>query len=463
MAAAASGGNVAPAPAPAPTQPFPVPAPVLPSGGAGGSMAPAPVAIERKVIGKGSFGAVLKPALPNYFNGTWHEYPENVTKLFFKEKSRQNLLALKPGIESIVGKNNGHRINMYQHAYKVQNLPANLQASPFLHGKSPTNNLFPVRMPDLGVDLSRKNLQANYKEIRKRPVSTILAQTLKLLQQVKKIKDVGYIHGDIRAVNIMINPTTGVMTLIDFDWLMKRDNFERSYPFGFYCHPPETLSVFYTLNSTRPDKITDQMNEYNHFILHEFDHILPALGYPNSVSTLKPFLIRTGRDNSAPFITASGRINMEPSLQTFDSYSLAWALLSLYSFLYAGSVAHASTLTEPFKATFKRKLVDRVPAGTNLDAASKAILAMTTTVLVPLSEMTFSTRLGIDEAVVRATEIVAEYEATLAGSDVAVAAAAVSGAVGGGSVASVGGGGASDTRRARRTRRQRGKSRKSRK
>ena len=348
-----------------------------------------------------------------------------------------SIVGLAPQINEIVGPDNGHRISTYKHSYKVKNMPANLQST-VLNGKAPNNNVFPVRMPDLGVDLSMSSLARTYNEIRKRPVSVILRQTLKLLQQVKHIKDEGYIHGDIRAVNVMIRPDTGVMTLIDFDWLKPIDVFTNTYPFGFYCHPPETLNFFQTINYGKSALIASNITEYTKQVLNQFRIVLPLLDYPTTQSTLAAYLLRLQRENTRPVLREE--LTQEDLLRTFDSYGMAWTLLPVYAQIYPNSVLRETDLDEPYKALFRTSLASRAPSGTNLDAAITAILGMTSRVLVPLSEMEFSKRLGIDEAVSRATAIVEAYEAAIASAP---------------GTAIVGGGGATRRSARRKTRKRR--------
>ena len=344
-------------------------------------------------------------------------------------------MALTPAIEGIIGPNNGHRINAYRHAYKFKNIPANLQAK---FRANPDTEIYPVRMPYLGVDFIPENLLSSRSDIQKVPVGIILAQTLKLLEQVKHIKDRGYIHGDIRETNVMIRPDTGVMTLIDFDFLQPAGDFLTNYPFGFYCHPPETLNFFQTINYGKSALIASNITEYTKQVLNQFRVVLPLLDYPTTQSTLAAYLLRLQRENTRPVLREE--LTQEDLLRTFDSYGMAWTLLPVYAQIYPNSVLRETDLDEPYKVLFRTSLASRAPSGTNLDAAITAILGMTSRVLVPLSEMEFSKRLGIDEAVSRATAIVEAYEAAIASAP---------------GTAIVGGGGATRRSARRKTRKRR--------
>jgi hypothetical protein len=43
----------------------------------------------------------------------------------------------------------------------------------------------------------------------------------------------------------MIQPATGTMTIIDFDWFKPYAEFKEAYPFEFYNNPPECLLYIY--------------------------------------------------------------------------------------------------------------------------------------------------------------------------------------------------------------------------
>jgi serine/threonine protein kinase len=202
-----------------------------------------------KLAGAGTYGAVIQPALPNEINGVDTPFPKNVTKVFFKpgelEKALVAITKVPAVMNSISGPNNGHIVQRYSKTYKARNLPPSLLASIRSKTKAPIANesdLQLLRMPYLGLDLYVSKQPKVINVLRNRSIYILLHQIHKLLQQTTSLYKNGYIHADIRETNIVIHPFTGIMTIIDFDWLDTPENIiKRRYAFGFYNNPPECL------------------------------------------------------------------------------------------------------------------------------------------------------------------------------------------------------------------------------
>lgn len=203
-----------------------------------------------KKLGQGSYGYVLEPAVPNRIGAAVETYPGNVTKVFRNKQSFQNAMATVQKITEIMGPDEGHRAAAYQYPYTIQNLYANLptniqeQYSKNIRTskKKPTNRLHMMRLPNLGFDITQVTRNKEIiKQIRNVPILTILQQVKKVVEQTLHMTQKQYIHADIRNTNVMIHPTTGTITIIDFDWLKPIDTIYHEYPFGFYNNPPELL------------------------------------------------------------------------------------------------------------------------------------------------------------------------------------------------------------------------------
>lgn len=360
------------------------------------------------VVGKGGFGLVLKPALPNFFDDAWHEYPENVTKLFFTKKAYNEVVALAPRISAILGANKGHRISTYKHKYKTKNLPANVQP---LTRSDAESELFAIRMPYLGVSMESSAKIRD--DLRKVPVRVLLTQIHKLLRQVKAIKDAGYIHGDVKPANVMIRPTDGAMTLIDFDWTKPLDEFKERYPFGYYCHPPETL-LFLNQKQRSMGRVIDMPKarmSYTSNFLKVYGGVLPKL-YPVTSLTIPAFsaIVRDVGEANIRLIERR-RATTDGVLQTFDSFGLAMTILSFLETVYPECVVPAELLTESYIDFFKLGLAEMLSTGEDLDAVATALLTLTAKVLVPMREFSVARRMGIDAAVTQMAEILAAFPA----------------------------------------------------
>jgi hypothetical protein len=209
-------------------------------------MAAAPWA-PRNILGAGGFGVVVSPALNNV-NAAGHpiQFPGYVSKIMISqgtfETAQQAAASLAAEVPSLA-----LEFTPYTREYHVRNLPqANIQEKLQKIKEdqglaySVDDQVFVARMPNLGWsfrDISRTpHLRAAFQAL---PPEDLCRQILKCLRVVKNLKDADYVHADIRETNIMLNPFTGTITIIDFDWLRKKRPYYQEYPQYFYSHPPE--------------------------------------------------------------------------------------------------------------------------------------------------------------------------------------------------------------------------------
>jgi serine/threonine protein kinase len=342
-----------PAGAPPLVEEVPAPVPVVAS----------PASAE---IGAGGYGVVIKPALPNTNEaGVLHEYPDNVTKLFIESENRNKILTLAPLLNRIMGPNEGHRINTYRKAYKGRNVP---ESSRRKLGIRESNNVFPIRMPDLGVSIH--DLLDRRHDLRKIPVTTILSQVVKVLKQVQTLQASGYIHGDIRDTNVMIHPATGAITIIDFDLLRPVEEFRRKTTFGMYNNPPELSVLFpelgqhYIPNFYKMFTFAQELFD-GHSFLREMQDVTGKVG--DTVSRIGAYSVLT------------------KSLKTFDSFGIACTLLTMFEILYPASIKNDKAL---LKTSLQARITNNgVPyTDVEMDAIVTAIYDMSHSVLLMLAK-----------------------------------------------------------------------------
>lgn len=246
-----------------------------------------------KVLGEGSYGAVVQPALPNRNI----EYPANVTKIFTGKDEYLNALrqagnakkigplaikaepyrnsftvaSLDPSIRSRirsrvekamlenvdvpldVGRRIERESGMYdnenaRNAYIADKIDKYKRSK--LSIKNSEIPIYPLRLDYLGNDFAYLDEGTNYRMLRDIDYKILLHQILKSFKVVKAIWDAGYIHGDIRNSNVLCQLQSGysvpqgTITIVDFDWLYKKSIFIDQYPTFFYSHPPEGLLIF---------------------------------------------------------------------------------------------------------------------------------------------------------------------------------------------------------------------------
>lgn len=340
-------------------------APASPASASPASPASAsPASVE---LGSGGYGVVIKPALPNTNeSGVLREYPDNVTKLFIERRNRDKILTLAPLLDRIMGPNEGHRINTYRKAYKGRNVP---ESSRRKLGIRESNNVYPIRMPDLGVSIH--DLYDRRQDLRKIPVSTILGQVVKVLKQVQTLQASGYIHGDIRDTNVMIHPATGVITIIDFDLLRPVEEFRRRTSFGMYNNPPELVLLF----PDQIDRYVASFYKWFTFAQELFEGPAFILEMEDVIEKVQATVSRIGESRV-----------LTKSLTTFDSFGIACTLLTMFEILYPGSIKHDKS---QLKTSLQARITNNGVPYTDgeMDAIVTAIYDMSHRVLQLLAKL----------------------------------------------------------------------------
>lgn len=271
-----------------------------------------------KVLGEGTFGAVVQPALPN----GEIEYPTNVTKIFTSESDYMDAIKKAKNAKNIGPL--AIKAEPYRQKYKVANLDPSIRNTIRTRLKNEYIKLFPNRFEDLrqewiakateyalqNIRLSQTEKQKryenkyyelqnaylnshvplstsiyplrldflgeafsniasqrkNYEELRGIDYKVLIHQILKSFNVVKAIYDAGYIHGDIRDTNVLcmldsgLDIPQGTITIVDFDWLLKFDEFYNKYPHFFVAHPPEALLVWQYIY---PKDYFDRLREWH--------------------------------------------------------------------------------------------------------------------------------------------------------------------------------------------------------
>lgn len=370
-----------------------------------------PSLAETKYIKRGSYGCAVNPALPNKVNGEWKTFPDHISKLYFKPKTLEKAITDSNSIYNLFGKNKGHKLNSYTYKnYKGRNLPKSVRNSCRI---KEGNNLHVVRMPHLGYDID--SISAHYKEYRTLPFKKILEQTLKVVRQLRDLAAVGKVHGDIREPNVMANPVTGDITIIDFDFLNTAQKFSETYPFGFYSNPPESLLI---------DRFDDFKNIPDHRTMNNYMELIkaPALEYINKAnnvlfrSLFHPINEDTIVDilftNKNYMVANMNPVNnkysefMKMELPYFDSYGLGFTLLEFYWHVY--NVPSGKKLSPIALSQFKERY-----GGEHSDASLtiiyNTIQQVVTQVLWPMCHPYISHRITINAAYDKLAAIVAGF------------------------------------------------------
>ena len=78
---------------------------------------PPPIPHNLAYVAKGSYGCVIKPALPNRADNSeqWTQYPKYVTKLFFHKNDMKKASKNSKRVYNLLGRNKGHKTHKYNH------------------------------------------------------------------------------------------------------------------------------------------------------------------------------------------------------------------------------------------------------------------------------------------------------------------------------------------------------------
>lgn len=384
---------------------------------------------DTKYIAKGSFGCVVEPGLPNKGpDDKWEQFPKNVSKIFKNKITYNRALNSTKKAHNLMGKNNAHRMNTYKYSYLMANsLPERIVTNCEL---KPSNPIYVTRMPNLG--LSFDNLNGNMDAIDKlHRVSfiTILKQIEKVLDQVDKLQKANYVHGDIREANVMIDPKDGVISIIDFDWLLPKHSFFREFPLGFYNSPPETMVRKYIVEDniykeSELVKIKQEIEQiYNNTIYRNNTKkwLIVLINYFNNSNKyfinsnvghslgltrdiLKNTIIKAIEyyANIIKYKRIQSDINDKLSMfhdtifKTYDSYSIGFSILYLMNILYPGNITtNSSKMSESLKGKLYNELVEYNESTLNLIA--KAIVNIKNA-MANLCNIDMTKRTTIDKA-----------------------------------------------------------------
>jgi serine/threonine protein kinase len=181
-----------------------------------------------KRVGVGAFGSIYNPAFKNKSkNGKIIDYPNQVTKIYFKKNAYNKSLENAEKVKAVLGENIG--IGPYMHKYKLSNLKGIIEkgneSKLQMTTREENPELHMLHMQYLGKDFFEMMTLDVAKTLSEDALLNLPMEILKVIGQVMTLKQRNLIHCDIRDVNIMIHPMTGKLTIIDFDLLTTCDNY----------------------------------------------------------------------------------------------------------------------------------------------------------------------------------------------------------------------------------------------
>lgn len=347
---------------------------------------------------------------PNYKTYPYKKTPllfSNILKIHGQTINESGIIRNRSG--AVVDNSNYKKVlNLYSKAHKNNSDENNSDEN-----KAHENTMYAIHMPYLGVDF--EHIKDIIDQLRAIPVHDMLVNVRELLGKTSLLwnDDRRYIHGDIRSSNMMIRPTTGKMTLIDFDWLDTVNEFVKEYPFKpMFPHiPPELIVIFVIKNkkslkgesfSIDNLKLTeDEMEKMESLIKNKPYRTLTdnCSAYSFKIFTYLGVLydkedafkeaVNNAIDDS--FDDSFDVWKTSSPMGTFDGYGVGQNLLELFHLVYPRSV------------TRNRLEQDATPD-------MKAIDEMVHDVLMPLCALRLHDRQHVGELLVVADAIIAKLE-----------------------------------------------------
>jgi len=204
--------------------------------------------INYKLLGKGSYGAVIHPALPDDDEEKANAYSSRkyVSKIMPEKEFYNKTLKNYKRVANVM--NNEVYQAHPQNIRSVGTLPPMVQRLPEFRS---LHEAHVVRLPYLGVSIEdlvhpeSNGPNVLLQQFRHTPFHLFMAQLYKCHRQLARLQEHHMIHGDIRLPNVLWNPETAGLHIIDFDMLNTYPAFDENNRefYGFYSYPPETLVV----------------------------------------------------------------------------------------------------------------------------------------------------------------------------------------------------------------------------
>jgi len=198
-----------------------------------------------RLLGYGGFGCVLTPPFSNINDtGKAITFPGEVMKVFYSKNAANKSVRNANMLQQINNQNKplfSYPIQKYRKTYKARNIPKSFHRKCKIAANALNANIYAVHMPDLGKSIATiiKDPELT-STIRNIPFKNIIQGFRKLLLTVDHLYKNGYVHCDVKPQNILVNPTNGTMTLIDFDLLTTISDTLDSMSVQWNS-PPETI------------------------------------------------------------------------------------------------------------------------------------------------------------------------------------------------------------------------------
>jgi hypothetical protein len=258
--------------------------------GLAGRLAHASSTSNPDVLGKGVYGTVILPGpLNKNKSGRNINYKNRPVKIMTSKNSFNKSVRNAEKIKRF--SNLKYNFVPYEREFTIKNLPPEVQAKVGIESYGPEKPVYLAHMPYLGESINKISetplLKEKYSAI---PVYVYMNEILKLFKTIKELNNAGYMHYDLHPGNILINPDTGEINIIDFDLFTEIENSERRRK-AIESYSINLMEYFKRLQSTPvpefvPSEMNiqsgfyigtdyvDNLNDYNKVLKSKYDQII---------------------------------------------------------------------------------------------------------------------------------------------------------------------------------------------
>jgi serine/threonine protein kinase len=197
-----------------------------------------------KFIGDGSYGCVFKPAFECKDKKRKSKNIEMISKIFHRDSSARNELFEYTNVVKKIDPRGKFTVKLYD-SCKVSK--SDISPSEFrkcnTNSKYNANEFEQIVYENGGVDL--------YRAVNHVYFENIVLAALPFFKGLIKLANKGYVHNDIKTLNVVYNVNTDKLSMIDFGIVEPNDRiFNINRPYSHYLYYPpeyEMFNVFMTM------------------------------------------------------------------------------------------------------------------------------------------------------------------------------------------------------------------------
>lgn len=225
---------------------------------------------DYETLGQGAYGTIFSPPLPNT---DYTPTSNNVLKIYNAQKTYNSAVKIDKNIDEkfplLEIKTKTYKKpytfvelpKNIQHTLKTRRVNQNKKKSPYKINIRDNAPVYMVRMPNLGNSIEDLYVdeESYIGKLKKIDCFKLVKEIHKCLEIISDFKNKEYIHCDIEPRNVMFDFKDNTMHIIDFDTLVKKDNYSlhiesKRNIYDRFLFPIDTAIMFTQFDMTKTIK-----------------------------------------------------------------------------------------------------------------------------------------------------------------------------------------------------------------